>query len=151
MWRMKLIWMLVRTAFGVIDTRGVFWFNLSAFSYRNTAVASLYRWLEREKQRRHEQRVWEIEMGSFTPSVFSTFGGMGDAATSMNKRLASLLSAMRDQSYGLVMSWLHCSLNFSLLWSTITCLCATRSIRGSPVVIGALDLTTSEGQVLHSH
>ena len=26
-----------------------------------------------------------------------------------------------------------------------------RSIRGSPVVIGALDLTTSEGQVLHSH
>ena len=78
-------------------------------------------------------------MGSFTPSVFSTFGGMGGAATTMNKRLVSLLSAMRDQSYGLAMSWLHCSLNFSLLRSTITFLCGARSIRGSPVVIGALD------------
>ena len=32
-------------------------FNPSAFSYRNTAVASLYRRFEREKQRRYEQRV----------------------------------------------------------------------------------------------
>ena len=34
---------------------------------------------------------------------------------------------------------------------TCSCLHGARSIRGSPVVIGALDLTTSEGQVLHSH
>ena len=90
-------------------------------------------------------------MGSFTPLVFSTFGGMGGAATTVYKRLASLLSAKRDQSYGLVMSWLRCSISFSLLRSAITCLRGARSIRGSPVVIGALDLTTSEGQVLHSH
>ena len=54
-------------------------------------------------------------MGSFTPLVFSTFGGMGGAATTVYKRLASLLSAKRDQSYGLVMSWLRCSISFSLL------------------------------------
>jgi len=90
-------------------------------------------------------------MGSFTPLVFSTFGGMGGAATTVYKRLASLLSAKRDQSYGLVMSWLHCSISFSLLRSAITCLHGAKSIRGSPVVIGALDLTTSEGQVLHSY
>ena len=90
-------------------------------------------------------------MGSFTPLVFSTFGGMGGAAATVYKRLASLLSAKRDQSYGLVMSWLRCSISFSLLWSTITCLRGARSICGSPVVIEALDLTTSEGQVLHSH
>ena len=66
-------------------------FNPSASSYRNTAVASLYRRFEREKQRRYEQRVREVEMGSFTPLVFSTFGGMGGAATTVYKRLASLL------------------------------------------------------------
>ena len=90
-------------------------------------------------------------MGSFTPLVFSTFGGMGGAATTVYKRLASLLSAKRDQSYDLVMSWLRCSISFSLLRSAITCLREARSIRGSPVVIGALNLTKSEGQVLHSH
>jgi len=61
-----------------------------------------------------------IEMGSFTPLVLSTFGGMGGAATTVYKRLASLLSAKRDQSYGLVMSWLRCSISFSLLRSAIT-------------------------------
>ena len=154
MWKMKLVWMLVLKGFGVVIPEKFFdvrVFNPSASSYRNTAVASLYRQFEREKQRRYEQRVREVEMGSFTPLVFSTFGGMGGAATTVYKRLASLLSAKRDQSYGLVMSWLRCSISFSLLRSAITCLRGARSICGSPVVIGALDLTTSEGQVLHSH
>ena len=35
-------------------------------------------------------------MGSFTPLVFLTFGGMGGAATTIYKRLASLLLAKRD-------------------------------------------------------
>ena len=76
-------------------------FNPSASSYCNTAVASLYRRFEQEKQRRYEQRVREVEMGSFTPLVFSTFGGMGGAATTVYKRLASLYfqQSWRDQSY----------------------------------------------------
>jgi len=90
-------------------------------------------------------------MGLFTPLVFSTFVGMGGAATTVYKRLASLLLAKRDQSYDLVMPWLHCSISFSLLRSAITCLRGARSIRGSPIEIGTLDLTTSKGQVLHSH
>ena len=36
-------------------------FNPSASSYRNTAVASLCRQFEREKQRRYEQRVQEVD------------------------------------------------------------------------------------------
>jgi len=46
-----------------VSARG-FW---SASSYHNTAVASLYRQFEQEKQRRYEQRVREVEMGLFTP------------------------------------------------------------------------------------
>ena len=52
-------------------------FNPMATSYRTTAVSSLYRHFERAKQRMYEQRVREVEMSSFTPLVFSTFGGMG--------------------------------------------------------------------------
>ena len=90
-------------------------------------------------------------MGSFTPFVFFTFGGIGSVATTVYKRIASLLSAKREQPYSLVMSWLKCPISFSLLRFAISCLRGARSICGSPVVIGALDLTTSEGQVLPSH
>ena len=103
---------------------------------------------EWEKQRRYEQRVCDVEMDSFTPLVFSTFGGMGSAATTVYKRIAFLLSVKREQPYSLVMSWLWCSSSFSLLRSAINCLHRARSILGNPVVIEALDLTTSEGQVL---
>jgi len=126
-------------------------FNPTALSYRATAVSSLYRRFEREKQRMHEQRVRDVEMGSFTPLVFSTFGEMGVAATTVFKRLASLIAAQRDQPYSSVMSWIRYSISFSLLRSAITCLRGAQSHRGSLVTIGALDLAVSEGQVLPSH
>ena len=84
----------------------------SASSYRNTTVASLYRPFEWEKQRRYEQRVREVEMGSITPLVFSAFGGLGGPVTTVYKRLVSLLLVKRDQFYGLVTSWLRCSITF---------------------------------------
>ena len=92
-----------------------------------------------------------MTLGSFTPLVFSTFGGMGSAATVAYKRLASMLSTQRGQSYSSVVSWIRCSTSFSLLRSAVTCLRGARSHRGSPVTIGALDLAISEGQVLPSH
>ena len=46
-------------------------FNPTALSYCNTAVSSLYRWFEHEKQGMYEQHVRDIEMGLFTPWVFS--------------------------------------------------------------------------------
>jgi len=60
-------------------------FNPTALSYCNTAaVASLYRQFEQEKSRRYE----EVEMGSFTPLVFSTFGKyMGGGVSTVYKRL----------------------------------------------------------------
>ena len=35
-------------------------------------------------------------MGSFTPLMFSTFGGMRNAATTVYKRTTSLLSAKKE-------------------------------------------------------
>ena len=72
-------------------------------------------------------------MGSFTPLVFFTFGGMGGVATTAYKRLVSLLAAKRDHSYSSVASWVRCSTSFSLLRSDVTCLRGARSHHDSPV------------------
>ena len=81
-------------------------FYPTALSYRNTAVSSLYKRFEREKQRMYELCVRDIEMGSFTPLVFSTYGEMGDLGITVFKRLASLLAAQHDQPYSSVMAWI---------------------------------------------
>ena len=83
--------------------------------------------------------------------MFSTYGGMGGLGTTIFKRLASLLAAQRDQPYNSVMAWIRCSISFSLLRSAVTCLRGACSHRGSPMIIGALDLAISEEQVLPYH
>jgi len=49
-------------------------FNPNASSYCKTAASSLYRKFEHDKQRMYEQCIGDVEMGSFTPLVISTFG-----------------------------------------------------------------------------
>ena len=92
-------------------------FNPFAPSNTNSTPESVYKRHENEKRRNYEERVREVEHGSFTPLVFSATGGMGKAATVMYQRLASLLSVKRAQSYSKTMSWLRCQLTFSLLRS----------------------------------
>ena len=74
-------------------------FNPSAPSYRKTQPQACYSQHERAKKWAYEQRINEIEHGSFTPLIFSTTGGMGRAATVFYKRLASLLAEKRRQPY----------------------------------------------------
>ena len=73
-------------------------FNPNAPSYRVTQMSACYWRHKREKRRAYEQRVLEIEQGSFTPLVFSTSGGMGSGATIAYKRLASLLYIHQERA-----------------------------------------------------
>ena len=56
----------------------------------------------------------------------STGGGLAREATAFYKRLASLLSEKREESYSVTMGWLRCALSFSLLRSSILCVRGTR-------------------------
>ena len=61
---------------------------------------------EKEKRHQYEQHVRDVEHGHFIPLVFTTTGGMGDAAAQVYKRLVSLLSEKNDLSYGETMGWI---------------------------------------------
>ena len=105
---------------------------------------------ELEKKRAYEQRIREIQHGSFSPLVFSAAGGMGTIATVVYKRLASLLAEKQGRSYSSTLHWLRCRLNFSLLRSAITCIRGSRSIFSSDSTsppMESIDLAIHEGQV----
>ena len=71
-------------------------FHPFAPSYRKTPIATCYRVQERAKMRAYEQRVWEVEGGTFSPLVFTTSGGMGPTATIVYKRIAGMIAEKRD-------------------------------------------------------
>jgi len=107
---------------GVYITSPVCIFNSFAASNRSSTLAAAFHKQEAEKWHAYEE---EVEHGSFTPLVFSSYGGMGKASTTTYKHLAYLLSEKWTTPYSVVMGWLRCSLGFSLLRSSIVC------IRGS--------------------
>ena len=120
-------------------------FNPSARSNRQASLQAVYRRHEQEKKRQYEQRIREVEHGTFTPLVLSSTGGMGKAATVFYKRLASMLSEKRGIPYSKAMGWLRCRMSFALLRCSIMCIRGARSSRHHPAT-EYIDLQLAEGQ-----
>ena len=119
-------------------------FNCFAASNRSSTLSTAFRKHELEKRRAYEERIREVEHGSFTPLAFSTSGGMGRAATTTYKHLARLLSDKWNSPYSVVMG---CSLGFSLLRSSVMCIRGSRSRSKCPCVPPAVDLAVAEGHL----
>lgn len=107
-------------------------FNPLAPSNKKGSISASYRAHEKEKKRQYNQRINQVEHGSFQPIVLSSTGGMGKETTVFFKRLASLLSEKWDQQYSITLGWIRSTLSFSLLRSSIQCLRGARSKRGRP-------------------
>ena len=123
-------------------------FSPFAQSHRNTSLSQCYKKNEREKRRAYDQRIREVEHGSFSPLVFSTAGGMGPTASVVYKRIASMLAQKYDQAYSKTLHWVRCKLSYSLLRSAIMCLRGTRSCVHHPAVSPEnMDLAFQEGRI----
>ena len=84
---------------------------------------------ERNKKNQYASRVVNVERGSFTPLVFSTYGFSGPETTQFLKSLASLFVERHTElKYPLVMGILRTRLSFCLLRWAVTCF---RGCRGS--------------------
>ena len=119
---------------------------LAASNYTNT-LASCYQRHERSKQRMYEERIREVDHGSFTPLVFSASGGARQLAERMIKRLSSELSEKLDVPYSRTIHWVRLRLCFALLRASIMCLRGTRHRYFGSSDISPL-VALSEGRVL---
>ena len=99
----------------------------NAPSYIGKDLATVYKQHESAKKRTYNERIIQIEKGSFTPIVFSTFGGMGIEAERYHKRLAQLISVKRNERYDAVINYIRTRLRFCLLKSVLM---SIRGIRG---------------------
>ena len=122
-------------------------FNPPAASNRQSSISTCFKSHDREKCRTYEQRVREVERGSFTPLVFSALGGVSRATELTYKRLSSLLATIKDQHYNTVIALIRCRLSFSLLRSVIMCIRGSRSAAGRPQRDFDFTLAVSEGRL----
>ena len=101
--------------------------HVNSSSNQNKTTDTIFREHEMEKKRKYQQRILEVEMGSFTPLVFGTNGGMGKECQLFLKHLTSRMVDKFGEDYSSTMTWIRTRLSFEILRSTIMC------IRGSRV------------------
>ena len=83
----------------------------------------------KRKKRKYNQRVLEVENGSFTPLVFALTGGMGRECKTFISNLAEKIAAKRNLNTSIVTSWLRTKVNFTLLRSILICSRGSRSLK----------------------
>ena len=82
---------------------------------------------ENAKKKAYNNRILQVEKGTFTPLIFSTTGGMGPECERYHKRVAELISKKRNEEYSDVVSHIRTRLRFALLKSVLI---AIRGERG---------------------
>ena len=100
----------------------------NANQYLNKALPQCYIQNEKEEERQYNERVLEIDHGSFTPFVFPIYGGMGRKSRAFYNRLAKKIAEKRELHQSVVINWIRTKISFALLKSALLCLRGSRSI-----------------------
>ena len=84
---------------------------------------------EKQKKRAYNQRVIEIEHGSFSPLVFTPYGGCGREAERFISELSIKLSEKKDIENSIMKHWLRTKISFYLIRSAVLCIRGSRTLR----------------------
>ena len=95
--------------------------------YQSNPTSEVFKEQEEEKKRKYQQRVLDVEMGSFTPLVFGTNGGMGNECQRFLKHLADKIAQKDTEPYHVVITWLRTQISFELLRSVHACVRGSRT------------------------
>ena len=121
---MKISWQSRKDkiTFKVIDVRVT---HVNSRSNHSKYTKTMFKEQENEK-RKYNQRVMDVEMGTFKPLVFGTNGGMGLDCQDFLRTLANKLSTKNDEPYASVISWLRIQLSFAILRTVHRCVRGSR-------------------------
>ena len=117
--------------------------HVNSRSNQSKSTATIFREQGNEKKRKYNQGVMDVEMGTFTPLVLGTNGGMGADCHNFLRTLVEKISRRNNDSYANVITWLRTQLSFAIIKATHKC------VRGSRIPFKPREV--SEDFVLASH
>ena len=102
-------------------------FQPVSHAHMTRSLAAVHRSNDAAKKREYNARVMHVELGTVTPLVFSSLGGMSVECSKFYSRLNEMLAAKRDVSLSVSMCFLRVQLSLSLLRSALLCIGGSRS------------------------
>ena len=102
-------------------------FNLHAQRYKCLELKRCFERNEKEKKRQYNERVLQIENGTFTPLVFATNGAISRECQAFYKRLAEMVAEKRKIQTSMATNVIRTKICFSLVRSMLRCIRGSRS------------------------
>ena len=121
----------VSTRFYSFPTRFYSFLLVALFTKRGTA---------------YNERCIQIEHGSFTPLVFSAFGGSGRETSQFISKLIEKLSEKNGMESSVVANYLRTKVSFELVRSQVDCIRGSRSMK--KIQFNAQDIEIQETKIV---
>ena len=103
-------------------------FNPNAKQYANIELSKAYEINEKEKKKTYNERIIQVEHGSFTPLVMSPTGGMSREWKKFYSRLAEMICKKGKTNYNVTITWIRRKIALSLIKSIGICIHGSRSV-----------------------
>ena len=82
-------------------------FNSNARRYTKQEFSKTYQLNEKEKKRLCNERIMQVEHGTFTPFVMFATRGMGRESSKFYLRLSEFIGEKRESSYSIGATWIR--------------------------------------------
>ena len=116
-------------------------FNPLTKCHRTKTLAKVHELNEKEKKVKYAARVIEVENGSFTPLVFSCFGGMSRECGMFFRRLSEMLAEKRGLTTSEVTCYVRTKVSFALVKAIVLCIRGSRGAREKSCPVAETDIT----------
>ena len=116
------LWIDRQTAFSDVRV-----FEPLARCHLHHSLPAVHKKNENEKEQEYNQRILQVKHGSFTPLVFSCFGGMSRECSRFFWHTAECLASRTKQSKSKISAWIKARVNFALIRSMLLRLRGTRT------------------------
>ena len=103
-------------------------FNPFAKAHIKSKLMSVFDSQEKQKKTHYNQRVIDIEHGSFTPIVLSAYGGAGLETERFLSLLILKIAEKRDVPVSIVANYVRTKLSFVLVKSQVLCVRGCRKL-----------------------
>ena len=120
-------------------------FKANAQSIISRNIEEIFSHHERKKARQYNDRIVNVEHGSFTPLIFSTHGDYSQLTSRFIYQLAKLTSQKRNICFSESKSWLNSK--FSNLVARLTILCIRGSRKMRPPNTEDISISVSNSQI----
>ena len=125
-------------------------FNPFAKSYlnQNQPLEAVFRNQDTQKKKTYNQRVIQVEHGTFTPIVTSSLGGLGKETSAFVSKLVEKLAEKNGMERSIIANYVRTKLSFELIRSQVACIRGSRSLWKKVIIdTGEIELVSSKANI----